>query len=482
MARLSVEHFRANAVMTPEHSRKSSRLLGIFKSRPSNSPSNMDLTACSPPVLGQFAPPASPTSPTVKPGFEKVGILPSERSSFIEAKSELEQHGGSRVADVLSKQVEELKGVSVPHNVDTSLQAANAGHQDEIIKKAVQQEKENEANVIADAFKDALSEHQKEEAGVAVAHGDGEKHKLRHRRRWDGSESDIKMKNKELDAFKCSSYFGANDQESDLEDSRDLERHSSHVIDTGSKHTTRPAKLQDQSAFFKSSTGIFSNGKPLTRRTMNPVTDTTTAGDDTTVKTNEKEGSPRASLASNIFDDQDPLSQGIREYVESKIAEAMADYECKNTAKVQTPKKSTHVTFRLDVTGLAEKFGPKVSAPKSSPARPKHIGSWTINDPTLAGGLQIGFACSYLSFALLCMRLIGGIGTVGLLALLAHLIASMEGNADWEMASDLMFAPFIVPVMLAKRMACDVMVEAAKSMVAALRVAAEDMEVDVRTE
>jgi hypothetical protein len=263
MARLSVEHFRANAVMTPEHSRRSSRLLSIFRSRPSNSPSNMEITASSPSVSGQFAPPASPTSPTVKAGFEKVGILPSERSSFVEAKSELEQHGGSRVADVLSKQVEELKGVSVPHNVDTSLQAANLGHQDEIIKQAVQQEKEVEANVIADAFKDALSEHQNEQASHAVVHGDGENHKLRHRRRWDGSESDIKPKNKELDSPKRSSYFTPNDHESDFEETQDLESHPSQVIDTGSKHNTRPAKLQDQSALMKSSTGIFSDGKLL---------------------------------------------------------------------------------------------------------------------------------------------------------------------------------------------------------------------------
>jgi len=75
MARLSVEHYRSNPG-TPRPERKPNRLREIFKQRPSMSASS------SPSLLTKPQTGTSPTgSPVFKPGFEKIGLLPSERPS-----------------------------------------------------------------------------------------------------------------------------------------------------------------------------------------------------------------------------------------------------------------------------------------------------------------------------------------------------------------------------------------------------------------
>ncbi|KAF1912069.1 hypothetical protein BDU57DRAFT_564721, partial [Ampelomyces quisqualis] len=164
MARLSVEHFRASATMTPEQVRKSSRFRDMFKSRSSMSPSTGASVTKLPLESSIASPPASPTSPTVKPGFETVGLLPSERISLVNAKTELENNGGTHVAEVLEEQKQELKGVGIPHNMDTALDDANVSRNDMAGKKTLENERAEEANVIAEAFGDAIAEHQAEAA------------------------------------------------------------------------------------------------------------------------------------------------------------------------------------------------------------------------------------------------------------------------------------------------------------------------------
>jgi hypothetical protein len=67
-----------------------------------------------------MSPPTSPISPTVKPGFERVGLLPSERESLVDLKRELEDHGGNRIAEVLEKQEEELIDVGSARDLDAA--------------------------------------------------------------------------------------------------------------------------------------------------------------------------------------------------------------------------------------------------------------------------------------------------------------------------------------------------------------------------
>jgi hypothetical protein len=135
MARLSIEHYRANTNMTPD--RKTRRLRGMFKSRSSTgSPSTADVSINSPTGTSAMSSPTSPISPSVKPGFEKVGLLPSERESLVDLKRELLDNGGKRVAEVLI-------------DADAMLGA-----------DAVRTKTGEEMNVIAGASQNALALHQ----------------------------------------------------------------------------------------------------------------------------------------------------------------------------------------------------------------------------------------------------------------------------------------------------------------------------------
>jgi hypothetical protein len=141
MARLSIEHYRANTNMTPD--RKTSRLRGMFKSRYSTgNPLAADVSTNSPDGTGAVSPPTSPISPSVKPGFEKVGLLPSERESLVDLKRELLDNGGKRVAEVLDKQEVELIDADAVHGAD-----------------AVEVKTGGEMNVITEASQNALALH-----------------------------------------------------------------------------------------------------------------------------------------------------------------------------------------------------------------------------------------------------------------------------------------------------------------------------------
>jgi hypothetical protein len=160
MARLNIEHYRTNASMTPEHIRKSSRLMNIFKSRSTSNNSIVDPSTRSPPANSPFSPPVSPTSPTVKPGFEQVGLLPSEQGSIMDVKATLEQNGGTRAAEVLEKQVQEPEGVGIPHNANTKLDVDGADHVDEFARLAKEEKRGQEVNEIAATFKNTVSKGQ----------------------------------------------------------------------------------------------------------------------------------------------------------------------------------------------------------------------------------------------------------------------------------------------------------------------------------
>jgi hypothetical protein len=158
MARLSVEHYRATANMTPD--RKSSRFRDFFKSRSSLSPSTVSIVDTSPPDSDSTLPPISTASPTVKHGFEKVGLLPSERSSFLDVQREPENHGGARVAEAPKIRGERLRSVDMPHNLGTMLSEAGNLRMNDIAKEATEIQQSSEANVIVDVLKDSLRSYQ----------------------------------------------------------------------------------------------------------------------------------------------------------------------------------------------------------------------------------------------------------------------------------------------------------------------------------
>ncbi|KAF2993021.1 hypothetical protein E8E13_001163 [Curvularia kusanoi] len=96
------------------------------------------------------------------------------------------------------------------------------------------------------------------------------------------------------------------------------------------------------------------------------------------------------SFASNIFDDQDSLSVGIREYVDSKIAEVLhkhSQHEIVHTslnvvAKLQLPAKK----------GMSERSPPDTDAINGS----RRLGPWVLNASSETHNLQMGISGMYM--------------------------------------------------------------------------------------
>ena len=103
--------------------------------------------------------------------------------------------------------------------------------------------------------------------------------------------------------------------------------------------------------------------------------------------------SHRNSFASNTFDDDSSLSQGIRKYVTSKIAEALAEHDRAHRSNVDArANPSVHITIKVEGTGLskAEKpTRPGISDKKTDMfTQLSTIGPVTITSPLLARNAQ----------------------------------------------------------------------------------------------
>jgi hypothetical protein len=163
MARLSIEHYRATAAMTPDHARKSSRILGIFKSRSNLSPSTVSTAQNFIPDSVPLSPPTSLTALTSKPGFEKVGVHPSERTLLFELQRELD--GGTRISEALGMQEMELGSVGKPHNLDTTSDDVNVQLEDEASGEVVKVGQNGEENPTMDLCKATLVKPQAVQEG-----------------------------------------------------------------------------------------------------------------------------------------------------------------------------------------------------------------------------------------------------------------------------------------------------------------------------
>ncbi|CAN9149534.1 unnamed protein product [Alternaria alternata] len=121
--------------------------------------------------------------------------------------------------------------------------------------------------------------------------------------------------------------------------------------------------------------------------------------------------SHRKSFTSKIFDDDSSLSQGIREYITSKIAEALAEHDRAHCSNVDTrANPSVHITIKVDDIGLskAEKpIRPSISDKKTDMfTQPSTIGPVTITSPLLAQKAQLVILTLYV-VALLGASLLG---------------------------------------------------------------------------
>lgn len=138
MARFSQEHFKSNP-STPM--RKPSRLKEMFKHR-QGSGSKL----ASPKTLSKLPPSMTDpqASPTVKEGFEQVGLLPSERTSLETMNRVLNESDGKTIIQTIESDTQEPEHMSVAPNFDPNLNVSEVTQADKVTEREAKQQKLNE--------------------------------------------------------------------------------------------------------------------------------------------------------------------------------------------------------------------------------------------------------------------------------------------------------------------------------------------------
>ncbi|KAH5063884.1 hypothetical protein HBH95_217430 [Parastagonospora nodorum] len=431
MARLSVEHYRANATMTPDHVRKSSRFRDIFRSRSSSNNSLVDTMTRSSPVKSPLSPPTSPTSPTIRPGFDQVGLLPSEQEPISDVKQALQDSGGCRVAQALENQVRDLRGVSVPHNLDTRLDMAGVGTTDEAAKNFQETEKTREVNQIAEAFKDAMMENKSQRAEGVVKGEPMESvdsvNNIKDVPLRSLSHSKSQEELREKGRMESSTTGNAGDSAFGDCDESETPRFAigTHVTIDENHNPKSGTSLDPETTSFDGrdrSLGLQHRQPKFTfpsatdqdkrhGRAMFAFPDSGTfynEGSDTFFNTSE-DGDRRStgsSFASNIFDGEDSHSQGIREYVASKIAES-EHVHMQDTAVADIGADSMVLSFRAEIKqrkNRSDRFTDPARAGRSKLfGTPKAAGNMIIKDIALASVAQLGVVMVYVWVALIVL-------------------------------------------------------------------------------
>ncbi|KAF2623558.1 hypothetical protein BU25DRAFT_424810 [Macroventuria anomochaeta] len=188
------------------------------------------------------------------------------------------------------------------------------------------------------------------------------------------------------------------------------------------------------------------------------LTSSTPVQDDTFAKHDTR--SHQKSFALNIFDDQDSLSAGIREYVESKIAQAFSKHRC--GCPVRSPINFT-VKFEVDNLGNVSRSSPFKTIPRGADILFGHktMGPFTITNGRLAINFQIGIIALYL--LLLFFSAFTGPKTFLLtvwrisVALLAYAVICSLCNWKLSTGSDLLLAPIVLVAIAMQNPCCDIL-------------------------
>ncbi|KAI4636708.1 hypothetical protein J4E93_011032 [Alternaria ventricosa] len=276
MARLS-----ANA--TPKTDRKPSRFRGLFRQQSSSS-------ASSSPATLQKSPPSvasSPlASPYVRPGYEQIGLLPSEQS--MHSLQELGENDAGDGGTIGSTAVES---------------ASPKRHAEEAGRDSVESEVAKSQNTSPRTAGDA-----DKRSGLPL----GSSHKI------------------------------------------------AEAMDNSPKYSQHGGSVEDPNLVQYKTTSIKRTNDFLKTARISPrpplLIDTADEHGHSTLL-DEDEPSPRKSFASNIFDDDSSLSQGIREYVTSKIAEALAEHNRERQGDADATVNNIgplNLIIKIDAAGLVK--------------------------------------------------------------------------------------------------------------------------------
>lgn len=386
MARLSVEHYQSNPG-TPRPERKSNRFRELFKHLPSSSPS------ASPNLLVKPQPASSKLDlPNFKPGFEKIGLLPNERSSFEAVQRRVTgSFGGQDLLDMINQK-------------ETNISSMELG------------DFEASANVALDAAVGAQP-----------------------------PSSDIKETMVTLPSTSCKGparYNGI-----DYESSSPPPWHKKDSTLKRSNPTSAALLQLGAHLQCKLEAHNLTFGCIRLQNLAVDFPDTSTIHED--------HNSPQKSLASNIFDDEDLLSQGVREYVATKIAETISDHGVWRIRQERASAKAPmHFILNINIPKVYQDFLETTKRIESDCGQlwslPQKLGPVTLGNKSTIKLLQ-NILILLVSIVLLGSALSGPkdlfLMLWGILVLLG-IYATVARQLDWSLdfKEDLLLAPVVYAV------------------------------------
>ncbi|KAF7673495.1 hypothetical protein GT037_008110 [Alternaria burnsii] len=389
MARLS-----APANVTPRAERKSSRFREIFKHRPSSSASS------SPDALtNSLLPPGSSPMPipTMPPGFRQVGLLPSERSSHSSSRLLKDEEGcyidtESTVAEARRQSVNN-ESATRNDSDDLNIVSATPSYVQPTLPKSKVENSVKKKGSFSQSMRRVLSQRSAQNTNQDIA---ATRLTMSERILPTTAGGTDKRSSVPLDSSqKIAEAMYNKDNRSFTEGGIDhfdcfVQQHGNHNSPKNSDPAEDASPKKKSTDFEKMLLDDSVADLPMSGQ-IRPSVETAyghveTAGDG--------HSSHRKSFASNVFHDDRSLSQSIREYVTSKIAEVLAEHDRAHRSNVDARSNpSVHITIRVDGIGLleAEKpTRPSISDKKDDmSAQPSTIGPVTITSPLLARNAQM---------------------------------------------------------------------------------------------
>ncbi|KAI4685711.1 uncharacterized protein J4E88_003546 [Alternaria novae-zelandiae] len=425
MARLS-----ANA--TPKTDRKPSRFRGLFRQQSSSSASS------SPATLQKSPPPVASSplaSPYVRPGYEQIGLLPSEQSMH-----SLQGLGETEIGDG------ETIGSTAVEGASPNRRAEEAGR--DSVESEVAKSQDTCPRTAGDADK---------RSGLPL----GSSHKI------------AEAMDKENSSHVKDAWFADSAGRRISPDSPRYPQHGGPVED--------PSMVQYKTTSIKRTNDFLKTARISPQP---PLLIDTAEEHGYSTFLDEDEPSPRKSFASNIFDDDSSLSQGIREYVTSKIAEALVEHNRERQGDANDMVNNVgplNLIIKIDAAGLAKANTSKrlIGDDGKIGDFPERltIGPFEISNAQLERDIQFGvmaiYAIAFLSASLLGPKIL--VLTLWKSAILMGVYAALLRQLCWteKVERDVLLAPVCFVVNVATGMGEQLLEQLRMMMVAVLAEAIE---------
>ncbi|KAB2111572.1 hypothetical protein AG0111_0g1393 [Alternaria gaisen] len=407
MARLSAP---ANVTLRAE--RKSSRFREIFKHRPGSSVSSSPVALTKSPLPAGSSQMPSPTMP---PGFQQVGLLPSERFSHSSSRLLKDEEGRDMDSEptVAEARRQSVKSESPTRNAsdDLSIVGATPSYVQPTLPKLKAENRIKKKGSFAQSMRRVLSQCPAQNANQDIA----TTQPAMNEGMLPTTTSDAdKRSNGLLDSsHKIAEAMYSKNNTSRTEGGIDgldsfVEQHRNPDSPDNSDPAEDASPKKKSTDSEKMNLDDFDADLPMSEQ-IRPSVETAyghkvdTAGDGCS--------SHRKFFASNIFDNESSFSQGIHEYITSKIVEVLAEHDRANCSNINArANPSVQITIKVDGIGLleAEKpIRPSISDKKNDmSAQPSTIGPVTITSPLLARNFQLVVLTLY-AVALLGASLLG---------------------------------------------------------------------------